>query len=250
MLDRPEEPELGGAPAYLDIVGVNYYRDNQWRRGRPDDPARPSRIRAPLARSWPTSHARYGGRSCSPRPAPRAARGRLAALRRPGGSRRAGGRRAGRGDLPLPDSRISGLGERAATATPACSAIRTGRGAGLCTSRWRGAGRQQAVARAGCWAELASRPAGNGRIDPARQRHRPPDPRLPFPGRRAVHPALHLAPALALRRPLLSHRRRRPLCAVAVQYGMRLLVDAMTAGRRTATRSGARFGLFVGLIAP
>lgn len=31
MLTGKIEPELGGKPEYLDIVGVNYYRDNQWR---------------------------------------------------------------------------------------------------------------------------------------------------------------------------------------------------------------------------
>ncbi len=30
MLAGRLQPELGGAPKYLDIIGVNYYRDNQW----------------------------------------------------------------------------------------------------------------------------------------------------------------------------------------------------------------------------
>jgi UDP-galactopyranose mutase len=30
MLAGVAEPELGGAPRYLDLVGVNYYADNQW----------------------------------------------------------------------------------------------------------------------------------------------------------------------------------------------------------------------------
>ncbi len=31
MLSGKREPQLGGAPAYLDIIGVNYYFNNQWR---------------------------------------------------------------------------------------------------------------------------------------------------------------------------------------------------------------------------
>jgi hypothetical protein len=30
MLTGRREPELGGAPRYLDVLGVNYYSDNQW----------------------------------------------------------------------------------------------------------------------------------------------------------------------------------------------------------------------------
>ena len=33
MLAGCLEPELGGAPGYLDVVGVNYYPDNQWYHG-------------------------------------------------------------------------------------------------------------------------------------------------------------------------------------------------------------------------
>jgi hypothetical protein len=33
MLGGALEPELGGSPAMLDIVGLNYYPDNQWRLG-------------------------------------------------------------------------------------------------------------------------------------------------------------------------------------------------------------------------
>jgi hypothetical protein len=32
------EPELGGRPDYLDIVGVNFYSDNQWYYGGPTIP--------------------------------------------------------------------------------------------------------------------------------------------------------------------------------------------------------------------
>jgi beta-glucosidase/6-phospho-beta-glucosidase/beta-galactosidase len=30
MISGAREPELGGAPGYLDVVGVNFYHDNQW----------------------------------------------------------------------------------------------------------------------------------------------------------------------------------------------------------------------------
>jgi hypothetical protein len=30
MLCGKREPELGGDPAYMDVVGVNYYQTNQW----------------------------------------------------------------------------------------------------------------------------------------------------------------------------------------------------------------------------
>ncbi|WP_411704217.1 NAD(P)-binding protein [Edaphovirga cremea] len=33
MLSGKLEPELGGAPRYLDLIGANYYHDNQWESG-------------------------------------------------------------------------------------------------------------------------------------------------------------------------------------------------------------------------
>lgn len=33
MLSGRRNPELGGAPRYLDLIGVNYYHDNQWEQG-------------------------------------------------------------------------------------------------------------------------------------------------------------------------------------------------------------------------
>jgi hypothetical protein len=48
MLAGRVQPELGGHPRYLDILGVNYYGVNQWEHGRPgnvladDDPRRVS----------------------------------------------------------------------------------------------------------------------------------------------------------------------------------------------------------------
>lgn len=56
------EPELGGGPQYLDLVGVNYYCRSQWELGtgqplgwRVDDPRR-----KPLATLLEETHARYG----------------------------------------------------------------------------------------------------------------------------------------------------------------------------------------------
>ncbi len=59
MLAGRREPGLGGAPDTLDVVGVNYYWDNQWEHGggtlAPSDPRRRP-FRALLAEA----HARYG----------------------------------------------------------------------------------------------------------------------------------------------------------------------------------------------
>jgi len=38
MLTGETEPSLGGAPHYLDIVGVNYYPENQWYHAGPTIP--------------------------------------------------------------------------------------------------------------------------------------------------------------------------------------------------------------------
>ncbi len=38
LLSGAREPELGGRPDYLDIVGLNYYPDNQWYYGGPTIP--------------------------------------------------------------------------------------------------------------------------------------------------------------------------------------------------------------------
>lgn len=37
MLSGAVQPELGGAPRYLDLIGVNYYHDNQWEFGTNED---------------------------------------------------------------------------------------------------------------------------------------------------------------------------------------------------------------------
>jgi hypothetical protein len=112
MLSGRLAPELGGRPEYLDVVGVNFYSDNQWTLGgstigfghhlyRP--------FRSMLARCTPAT----GGRCWSPRRGRGHGPGRVAALRGlrgPGGPR---GRGAGGGRLPLPGRGLSGLGERA-----------------------------------------------------------------------------------------------------------------------------------------
>ena len=40
MLSGRKAPELGGAPEYIDVIGLNYYFHNQWRH--------PSRRKVPL----------------------------------------------------------------------------------------------------------------------------------------------------------------------------------------------------------
>jgi beta-glucosidase/6-phospho-beta-glucosidase/beta-galactosidase len=61
MLCGKREPELGGDPAYMDVVGVNYYQTNQWELGtgqvldwRLDDPRR-----EPLATMLERVYQRY-----------------------------------------------------------------------------------------------------------------------------------------------------------------------------------------------
>ena len=57
------QPELGGHPRYLDVVGVNFYHDNQWehpsRRLRWEDNPRDERW-VPFHRLLARAHARYG----------------------------------------------------------------------------------------------------------------------------------------------------------------------------------------------
>lgn len=62
MLCGRVEPELGGDPRYLDLVGINYYPGNQWElltgrtlNWRPDDPRRAS-----LATLLDKAYRRYG----------------------------------------------------------------------------------------------------------------------------------------------------------------------------------------------
>jgi hypothetical protein len=60
MIAGVKEPELGGKPAYLDIIGVNYYGINQWEHQRPgsvlphDDPRR-----KPFSELLQRLHTRY-----------------------------------------------------------------------------------------------------------------------------------------------------------------------------------------------
>ena len=75
MLGGIKEPELGGSPRHLDIIGVNYYGINQWEHTRPenvlapDDPRRMpfsellgllyERYRKPIVISETSSHGEY-----------------------------------------------------------------------------------------------------------------------------------------------------------------------------------------------
>lgn len=59
MLSGREEPGLGGAPAYLDIVGVNFYPHNQWYQGGSTIPLGHHGYR-PLHQILAEFHARYG----------------------------------------------------------------------------------------------------------------------------------------------------------------------------------------------
>ena len=76
MIAGRQEPALGGEPAWLDVIGVNYYARNQWvHRGRVLPPGDP--LHRPLAELLAEVHARYQrpifvaetGREGDPRPA-------------------------------------------------------------------------------------------------------------------------------------------------------------------------------------
>ena len=67
-------PQIGGEPKLLDIVGVNYYHDNQWIHGGPPIDDRP-RFHRPFRNFLTETYARYGRPFSSPRPAPRATPG-------------------------------------------------------------------------------------------------------------------------------------------------------------------------------
>lgn len=60
MLAGRQEPQLGGAPEYLDIVGVNYYSTNQWMLDgtKLDDPEDP--LYRPLPAMLQEAYERYG----------------------------------------------------------------------------------------------------------------------------------------------------------------------------------------------
>ncbi|HEY8565584.1 MAG TPA: beta-glucosidase [Beijerinckiaceae bacterium] len=59
LLSGAREPELGGGPDCLDIVGVNYYPDNQWYYGGPTIPLGHHAYR-PLSEMLAEAHRRYG----------------------------------------------------------------------------------------------------------------------------------------------------------------------------------------------
>jgi hypothetical protein len=59
MLTGARDPELGGSPAMLDIVGLNYYPDNQWYLGGDVIPLGNHAYR-PLRSLLREAHERYG----------------------------------------------------------------------------------------------------------------------------------------------------------------------------------------------
>jgi len=58
ILSGAKEPELGGAPEYLDIIGLNYYPDNQWYHGGSTIPMGHHAYR-PLHKLLAEAHQRY-----------------------------------------------------------------------------------------------------------------------------------------------------------------------------------------------
>ncbi|WP_261403981.1 beta-glucosidase [Chenggangzhangella methanolivorans] len=112
MLVGRLNPELGGSPDKLDIVGVNYYPDNQWVLGGPPVPLGQYNYR-PFRELLAQTAERYGRPVIvSELGAENTAPPGLALLRRPGGRGRAEGRSERRGHVPLSDLRLSGLGQR------------------------------------------------------------------------------------------------------------------------------------------
>jgi beta-glucosidase/6-phospho-beta-glucosidase/beta-galactosidase len=59
MLNGTLEPELGGSPEFVDIVGINYYPDNQWYHCGPTIPMGHHAYR-PLSDMLAEVHERYG----------------------------------------------------------------------------------------------------------------------------------------------------------------------------------------------
>ena len=112
MLRGDLRPELGGTPAMLDLIGVNYYWNNQWVHGgdrmppgHPDHRPAASDARRPVA-ALPPAHRHHRNRS-------RGRRGRgLVGLHRgrgaPGPARGRGGTRR----VPLPGDGLPRLGRR------------------------------------------------------------------------------------------------------------------------------------------
>ncbi len=59
MMAGRSAPELGGSPAHLDVIGANYYPDNQWAPGG-ESLAADSEQRRPLSSMLRALHRRYG----------------------------------------------------------------------------------------------------------------------------------------------------------------------------------------------
>ena len=65
-------PQLGGEAKLLDIVGLNYYHDNQWIFGGPPISAEPSAVQTASAISSRRLTPATAARCLSPKQAPRA----------------------------------------------------------------------------------------------------------------------------------------------------------------------------------
>ena len=107
--------------------------------------------------------------------------------------------------------------------------------------------RQQTVTGAGA-GRVVSRPAGSGRMTRPGS-HASADPRPPFPERPLPYVWHYLMRRRAAYGAIFVLTVGAALCAVAVQYGMRLLVDAMTQGGGSREAVLSAFVLFIGLIA-
>ena len=210
-------PELGGRPDYLDIAGLNYYSDNQWRVKDSTIPLghhhyRPCTISGRRPRALPAAALPRRDR----RRAQRARR--LAVLRWRRGPRRHARGRAGRGHLPLPSS-TTRAGKTSATANRPVLARRPDGHRSTCHDLAEELARQQALV-----AEL-HRPIvpPSGAVALTVVAMRIPgkvlaqgECRAPFPTRGAVHLALYPAPrwlfaGLLLVMVVRPLRRRRPV---------------------------------------
>jgi len=130
-------PGLGGKPEYLDIIGVNYYSDNQWFFNGPTIERTDPHYR-PFRELLAETHKRYG------KPVLVAERGRgrttrfvvqICVRRGRGG---AGSRRAGGRHLPLSRARLLRLGRRSSLCYRSAGSSRCdGTARGACSARRR-----------------------------------------------------------------------------------------------------------------
>src|SRR5215204_6332504 len=107
------EPELGGSPDLLDLVGLNFYPDNQWVSWRKHDPAWPPCLSVSARNAGGSSGpVRPSGLPCGNGGGRIRAR-RMASLRLQRGQNGPGHRRSGCGRLSVSGHRLPWLGERA-----------------------------------------------------------------------------------------------------------------------------------------